>query len=113
MTRAKRAKSKLAGSIEWTERAVADLRAIDDYIARDNPAAAERWVAKLIATAEAAARLPLAGRVVPEKGRADVREVLLRTYRIVYRVREHGILVLTVFEGHHLFPRGASDAGEE
>lgn len=109
MTRPKRAKSRSAGSIVWTERALADLRAIDDYIARDNPAAAERWVGKLIGTAEAAARVPLAGRVVPEKARADVREVLLRTYRLVYRVRDDGIVVLTVFEGHHLLPPGASD----
>jgi len=113
MTRPKRGKRKVAESIEWTERALADLRAIDDYIAADNPAAAERWVGRLIAKVEAAARLPLAGRVVPEKARTDVREVFLRTYRIVYRVRERGILVLTVFEGHRLFPRGAVDAGEE
>lgn len=95
--------------LEWTERAVADLRAIDAYIAADNPAAAERWLGRLIAKAEAAARLPLAGRVVPEKGRPDIREVFVRIYRVVYRVREEGILVLTVFEGHRLFPRSEVD----
>lgn len=41
---------------------------------------------------------------VPEIDRDDVREVLLRGYRIVYRVLEHEIHVLTVFEGHRLFP---------
>src|SRR3954466_14048585 len=99
MTKAKRGKSDPAESIEWTVRARDDLRAIDDYIAADNPAAAERWVSKLIAKAESAARRPLAGRMVPEKRRADVREVFLRTYRIMYRVREGGITVLTVLEG--------------
>lgn len=113
MTGPRRKKSRLAGSIEWTERALADLRAIDDYIAADNPASAERWIGRLIAKAEAAGRLPLAGRIVPEKARADVREVFLRTYRIVYRVRDGGILLLTVFEGHHLFPRGAADTDDE
>jgi toxin ParE1/3/4 len=107
MTKPRRSKSKAAASIEWTERALADLRAIDDYIAADNPSAAERWVGRIIAKAEAAARLPLTGRIVPEKARVDVREVFLRNYRIVYRLRESGILVLTVFEGHRLFP--ASD----
>ena len=47
--------------------------------------------------------MPLAGRVVPELQREDVREVLLGTYRIVYRVREDAIDVLTVFEGHRHF----------
>ena len=125
MTKPRRVKGQLAPSIgasapgpsaghaiEWTERALADLRAIDDYIAADNPVAAERWVARLIARAEAAARLPMAGRVVPEKRRVDVREVFLRTYRIVYRVREGSILLLTVFEGHRPLPRAAADADE-
>jgi toxin ParE1/3/4 len=113
MTKPRRGKGTVAPSIEWTERAVADLRAIDDYIAADNPVAAGRWVGKLIAKAEAAARLPIAGRVVPEKGQPDIREVFLRTYRIVYRVREGSILVLTVFEGHRLFPPDAADVSEE
>jgi toxin ParE1/3/4 len=104
MKKPRRGEREAAGSVAWTDRARADLRAIDDHIAVDDPAAAERWVGKLIAKAEAAARLPMAGRVVPEKGRPDIREVFLRTYRLVYRVREGGILVLTVFEGHRRFP---------
>ncbi len=39
---------------------------------------------------------------MPEIGRSDVREVFLRTYRIVYRVLDEGIVVLTVVEGHRL-----------
>lgn len=39
---------------------------------------------------------------MPEIGCEDVREVLLRSYRIVYRVVVGGIVVLTVFEGHRL-----------
>jgi addiction module RelE/StbE family toxin len=88
----------------WTSRAEADLEAIGDYIAAENPVAAERWVRKLLATARAAADVPLAGRVVPEIRMGDVREVFLRTYRIVYRVRGDHVVVLTVFEGHRLFP---------
>jgi len=39
--------------------------------------------------------------------RPEIREVLRRTYRIVYRVGDEGIEVLTIFEGHRLFPCGA------
>ena len=113
MTERRRGKRTIAPSVAWTERAIADLRAIDDYIAADNPVAAEQWVGKLIAKAEEAARLPMAGRIVPEKARPDIREVFLRTYRIVYRVRERSILVLTVFEGHRLFPPEAADPGDD
>lgn len=92
----------------WTDRALRDLQAIDAYISADNPDVAARWIGKLLSRAERAAQAPLAGRVVPEKGRADVREVFVRTYRIVYRIREARIDVLTVFEGRRLFPSDVS-----
>lgn len=91
--------------ILWSDRAKDDLAAIGDYIAADNPTAATRWVERLVADVERAAEMPLAGRVVPEYAdRHDIREVLRRTYRIVYRVRAEAIEVLTIFEGHRLFP---------
>jgi addiction module RelE/StbE family toxin len=89
--------------LRWTERARRDLLAIGRYIARDNPAAARQWVERLRERARQAAVAPLAGRVVPELQRDDICEVFLRTYRIVYRVREEAIDVLTVFEGHRHF----------
>lgn len=72
--------------IRWTERALADLIAIGEYIAADKPDAARRWVERLRHQASVAAELPLAGRRVPEIERDDVRETFLRSYRIVYRV---------------------------
>jgi len=92
-------------AVAWTDRAVSDLEAIGDFIADDNPVAAERWVRVLIAAAEGAAAMPMAGRRVPELGRDDIREVLKRTYRVVYRVRGDRVEVLAIFEGHRLFPR--------
>jgi toxin ParE1/3/4 len=90
--------------VVWTDFALRDLERIDDHIAQDKPLAAERWIQKLIATGEAAASAPLSGRKVPETQRDEIREVLLRHYRIVYLVRESRIDILTVFEGHKLFP---------
>ncbi|WP_437957344.1 type II toxin-antitoxin system RelE/ParE family toxin [Sorangium sp. So ce119] len=53
------------------------------FIARDDRKAAERWTARIVQQAELAAMAPLGGRVVPELGRNDVREVFLRSYRII------------------------------
>ena len=91
-------------SIQWTRRSVADLEAIAEYIARENPAAADAWVLKLTTRLEAVAGVPWSGRKVPELGRDDLREVIMRGYRLVYRVRARRITVLTVFEGHRLLP---------
>ncbi len=77
---------------------------IADFIAVDNPTAAEHWVESLIELANRAAALPFSGRRVPEVGRDDVREFLLRSYRLVYRVLDQAVDVLTVFEGHRLLP---------
>lgn len=97
--------------IFWSARARADLAMIGDYIAADTSTAAARWVGRLIEAVELAATQPLAGRRVPELARDDLREVLLRTYRIVYSVAEKGILVLTVFESHRQFPEGLGQRG--
>ena len=91
--------------LRWTDHARRDLLAIGRYIARDNPQAARRWNERLRERARQAAENPLPGRVVPELGRDDVREVFLRSYRIVYRVGEDTVDVLTVFEGHRLLPK--------
>jgi plasmid stabilization system protein ParE len=96
----------------WTARAVADLLAIGDYIAAHNPSAARSWVERLRKRATDAARTPRGGRVVPELGRDDVREVFVRTYRIVYRLASDDIVVLTVFEGHRLLGEIDPDADE-
>lgn len=88
-----------ARSIRWSVRAMRDLEQIATYIARDNPGAARRWVRKLRDAAERASQVPLAARVVPEVQRDDVREVFVRSYRIVYGVREHHIFVFTVLGG--------------
>ncbi len=99
--------------LRWLPLALSDLDGIRSYIAEDDPAAARRWVTRLQARARTAASAPMAGRVVPELDRHDVREVFLRSYRIVYRVLNAEIQVLTVFEGHRLFPRDAAvDDGE-
>jgi toxin ParE1/3/4 len=88
--------------IRWTKRAAADLIAIGEYIAQDNPKAARSWVERLRHQAVIAAEMPFAGRKVPEISRHDIRETFLRSYRIVYRIDAEGITVLTVFEGHRL-----------
>ena len=87
-------------AVVWTARARDDLRDIFEFIAQEDRGAAARWVDRLIQRAELAATMPLAGRSLPELSRSDIREVFVRSYRIIYRVSSDQIRVLTVFEGH-------------
>jgi toxin ParE1/3/4 len=99
--------------VRWSARARDDLLSIGRFIAADNPPAARLWVEKLRLRTHAAARSPLAGRRVPELDREDIREVLMRSHRIVYRATKGGIEVITVFEGHRLLPEDLDVSGDD
>lgn len=89
----------MGGRVEWAPEALGDLIEIEEYIARESRLAAERWTARLVTRAAEAAQAPKAARMVPELGDPAVREVFLRDYRIVFRIRPDGILVLRVIHG--------------
>jgi len=88
----------------WSARARRELREIGEYIALDKPLAARQWVETLAAVAERATELPFAGRRVPEYERDDVREMIKRGYRVIYRVSDTQVEIITVSEGHRLLP---------
>lgn len=87
-------------TVQWTEEAYQRLAEIEDFIARDNPAIALRTVEQIIARAETLEQFSARGRIVPEIGNPDIREVFEGNYRIVYRLKGQLIQVLTVFESH-------------
>jgi toxin ParE1/3/4 len=72
----------------WTEPAVADLEEIGQFIAKDNPAAAEKVGSKIIREAENVAAFPRLGRIVPEFGDPQIREVISQSYRVIYKFDE-------------------------
>jgi toxin ParE1/3/4 len=74
-------------------RAIQDLREIVRYIAFDNPLRAEEFGRELIAKTRALGSFPELGRRVPEMGEPHVREIIFKSYRIVYRVRHEQKLV--------------------
>jgi toxin ParE1/3/4 len=86
--------------LRWSARAREDLKDIGRYIAQDDPRAARRWVEKLRVRARQASDQPRSGRMVPELGRDDVRELIEGNYRIVYRIGESAVEVVRVAEGH-------------
>lgn len=74
----------MAWTIDWSERALADLHAIVARIAHDNQSAAGRIGNQLVETVEQAVAFPEMGRVVPEKRTRGARELIVAPYRIIY-----------------------------
>ena len=80
----------------WSEPAKADLRAIFSHIANDSKFYARKVSQDIIEKSEVLDRLPRSGRVVPELGHPDVREIAAYSYRVIYEIRDPDIYVLTV-----------------
>ena len=74
-------------------RAIQDLREIVRYISFDNPVRAESFGRELIAKTRLLATFPELGRVVPEFGEPNTREIIHKSYRIVYRVQHEQRLI--------------------
>jgi toxin ParE1/3/4 len=89
--------------ILWTREALRQLTESEDFIAKDNAARAAAFVDEMASHAETLlSGEPRIGRVVPEISHPDIRELLFKKYRIVYRVNKNNVEILTVFEGHRL-----------
>ena len=75
------------------------LAALAEYISLDSPFYAEQVVDRVVARLEQARRHPASGRIVPESGREDVRELIEPPYRLVYRVQADAVEVLSILHG--------------
>ena len=91
--------------LAWSEHAVTQLAAIAEYISAASPVYAEQTVERVRQRLAQAAEYPESGRVVPEVGAPDLRELLEWPYRLVYRVRPDVIEVLAVIHGRRDLPR--------
>lgn len=85
--------------VRWTEAALAQLTAIQDYIAQTSPVYAARLIERIFARGPQLAQFPHSGRHVPERMDPALREVLEGPYRVIYRVRPEHVEVLAVVHG--------------
>ena len=89
--------------IVWSPQSIEDVESIRDYISRDSARFGLLVAAEIIQAVERLSRFPESGRIVPEFGDPALREVLWRNYRIVYRLQQSTVEVVTVFHGARLF----------
>lgn len=85
--------------IVWSGIAKEHLREIDAYIADGSPFYSIIFIDKLIASVEKVGAFPHCGRVVPEFGREDIREVFYHNYRIVYQIKNRTVYIVAIVHG--------------
>jgi toxin ParE1/3/4 len=86
-------------TIRWTQRALDDLHGTHDFIARDSPRAAEALIERVLTATERLALFPESGRVVPEFPELGYREIIVNSYRVLYRLEGDTVWVVAVVHG--------------
>ena len=88
--------------IRMSIRSLKDINEIKDYISKNNPGIAVKFISKIVEIIDSIPDNPLKGRVVPEYLNPNIREIIFKNYRIVYQLLDKTISILTIFESHKL-----------
>ena len=85
--------------VEFSSEAKADLRAVGDYIARDNPRRAASFIRELRDVARRLGDTPHAYPTLPRYQHLGLRRRPWHDYLILYRVEEDRVLIVHVIHG--------------
>ena len=91
-------------TVIWTVEARDCLIRIRAYIATESPKNAEHLIDRLIRRVDQLEVLPSSGRRVPEYPEVELRELLERPYRIIYRQSDNHIEIVSVMHYRQLLP---------
>lgn len=92
-------------TVVWSAQARRDLGAIRDFIARDSEHYARLQIERLISRVERTSGIPSKGHPVHEFIESGLREVHEGTYRIIYRVQNEELQVVTIIHMKQLLQR--------
>ena len=90
--------------VVWSFSATADLESIVEYILRDSEFYAATVARELVAAARSLTTFSERGRMVPEYEDPGIREILVRRYRLIYRVGPERVDVLRIIHGARQMP---------
>ncbi|MFQ5685299.1 MAG: type II toxin-antitoxin system RelE/ParE family toxin [Candidatus Scalindua sp.] len=82
--------------IEWSPTARLDFRDLILFISEENSSAANHFRNKILNHVIQVAKFPKSGRVVPEFQDENIREIIQKPYRIVYRIKKEKMILEVV-----------------
>ena len=92
---------KKVHGVRWSETSQNDLKSIVEYIAEDSPSRAYEVFIEIKTKASSLRTFPDRGRIVPElqdQGITQYRELIVAPWRIIYRISEETVYVLSVLD---------------
>jgi toxin ParE1/3/4 len=91
-------------NIVWTDSAWQELESAASFIERDSARYARALVEEAKFVAISLRTFSKRGRVVPEVNDSDVREVFVKSYRLIYEIRGDRVVVIAFLHGARRFP---------
>jgi toxin ParE1/3/4 len=85
--------------IKWTNYVLEELDDIANYISKDSPKYAQILVKQIYEMVSHLKQFPKIGRRVPEYGDSELREILYKTYRIIYLVKKEHLEIISIIHG--------------
>ncbi|MBI5471633.1 MAG: type II toxin-antitoxin system RelE/ParE family toxin [Ignavibacteriae bacterium] len=95
--------------IAWTDPAIGDLEDIVEHISRDSFAYASREAKRIIDAVERLSQFPRIGRIVPEVGKDDIREVITGNYRTAYYLSDDRCFIIAIIHSSRDFLKVLSE----
>jgi addiction module RelE/StbE family toxin len=90
--------------IIWSPLAIDRITETAEFISEDSPVSAERWINSIFKKVSRLKKYPESGRIVPDLNISSIREIISGNYRIIYRIKQESIIVLTVRHGRQILP---------
>ncbi len=90
--------------VVWSPLAIDRAGEIAEYFAQDSRIVAENWIDAIFAKVEQLKSFPESGRIVPEINSPKIKELIYGNYRIIYRLEEKQISILTIRHGKQILP---------
>jgi plasmid stabilization system protein ParE len=81
------------------------------YIYRDNPSAAVSFRKKAEKTLSRLKKFPESGRLIPEFSDLPFREVVVRPYRLFYRIKDETVWIVAAWHSAQLPEEPENDGG--
>lgn len=94
----------MACRLTWTESATADIEEYAHFLTQRSPEAAARFVRSIHDAAERLCDFPHSGRVVPEWRNRGRREVIVKHYRVIYRLEPDEVVITGVEDTRQILP---------
>jgi addiction module RelE/StbE family toxin len=89
----------MARELKWAESAWNDLEEISEYIAKDSKYYAASFVHEVRESTQNLNQFAEMGRKVPEFDDIEIREIFIKSFRLIYKIEKNTIFIIGIIHG--------------